>query len=65
MTDQNENQIKDVVPQLWNRGAYRIRVRPQTQEEERRFTMAVNMFLAEWVRPRISQEEHIYDTTQD
>lgn len=65
MTDQGENQIKDMAPQLWNRGAYRIRVRPQTQEEERRFTMAVNTFLAEWVRQRISQEEHIYDTTQD
>ena len=65
MTDQNENQTKDMAPQLRNRGAYRIRVRPQTQEEERRFTMAVNRFLAEWVRQRISQEEHIYDTTQD
>ena len=65
MTDQNENQIKDMAPQMWNKGAYRVIVRPQTQEEERRFTMAVNTFLAEWVRQRISQEEHIYDTTQD
>lgn len=65
MTDQNENQIKDMAPQMWNKGAYRVIVRPQTQEEERRFTMAVNRFLAEWVRQRISQEEHIYDTTQD
>ncbi len=65
MTDQNENQIKDMAPQMWNKGAYRVIVRPQTQEEERRFTMAFNRFLAEWVRQRISQEEHIYDTTQD
>lgn len=65
MTDQGKNQIKDMAPQMWNKGAYRVIVRPQTQEEERRFTMAVNRFLAEWVRQRISQEEHIYDTTQD
>ncbi len=65
MTDQNENQIKDVVPQFSNRGKCRISVRLQTQEEERRFTMAVNTFLAEWVRQRISQEEHIYATAKD
>ena len=65
MTDQNENQIKDMAPQMWNKGAYRVIVRPQTQEEERRFTMAVNTFLAEWVRQRISQEEHIYATAKD
>ncbi len=65
MTDQGKNQIKDMAPQMWNKGAYRVIVRPQTQEEERRFTMAVNRFLAEWGRQRISQEEHIYDTTQD
>jgi len=65
MIDQNEHQIKDVVPQFSNRGTCRISVRPQTQEEERRFTMAVNTFLSEWVRHRISQEEHIYATSKD
>ena len=59
MTDQNEYQIKDVERQSLNTGKCRVSVRPQTQEEERRFTMAVNTFLEEWVRQRISQEEHI------
>jgi hypothetical protein len=67
MTHQNENknEIKDMTPQLWNRGVCIIRVRPQTEEEERRFTAAVHMFLAEWVRQHSSPKENIYVTTQD
>ena len=65
MMDQNKQHIKDAVSQSSNRGNCRITVRMQTQEEERRFTNAVNTFLAEWVRQRISQEDDTYVTAKD
>jgi hypothetical protein len=49
-----QKKIKAFTPasQKWK---YRATAGPQNEAEERRFTTALDLFLAEWVRQRMSQ----------